>query len=309
MSNGDGEGKTIRIDLNALKHVGQKQERRPSLIVLTGASFGEFFPLHSERTRIGRSLQCDIRIEDGSISRQHAEVIKRGEEVWLRDLKSANGTFLNGNPIGQSPIRVNEGDKITLGKMTILRFSFNDSFDEAFQRRLYDAALRDGLTRAYNKRYLLERLDIELSFARRHHSPLSLIIFDVDHFKLVNDNHGHPVGDQVLIELVQRVQTLVRQEDIFGRYGGEEFVIVCRGNTLSEGLIVGERVRQVTAEAPFVFGRLSLPISVSVGVSAFPNVQVSTAGELISVADKALYQAKRGGRNRVVSFTSLEGEY
>src|SRR5690606_4501307 len=101
--------------------------------------------------------------------------------------------------------------------------------DENFQQQMFDAALRDGLTKAYNKSYFLTQLEIEMAFALRHATPLSLVMFDVDHFKHVNDTYGHLAGDAVLMKLAGLAQASVRAEDVFARYGGEEFAIICRG--------------------------------------------------------------------------------
>src|SRR5690606_3405006 len=149
---------------------------------------------------------------------------------------------------------------------------YSDAFDEAFQRRIYEAALRDGLTRAFNKRYVRDRLGVELAYARRHGSELSLVIFDIDHFKKINDTHGHLAGDTILTNLVKALQPKIREEDIFGRYGGEEFVVVCRGTTIGEAEVLAERLRRSTEETVFEFQGTRIPVTISVGAATYPEV-------------------------------------
>src|SRR4029077_2360713 len=115
--------------------------------------------------------------------------------------------------------------------------------DEAFQRQMSESALRDGLTHAYNKRYFTDRLESEFQYALRHDSPLSLISLDIDHFKRINDAHGHPAGDQVLSQLAAVIDTMLADEDVFARYGGEEFAIVSRGSDVSSASALSERIR------------------------------------------------------------------
>jgi diguanylate cyclase (GGDEF)-like protein len=216
----------------------------------------------------------------------------------VRDLGSTNGTFLNGAKITEQVLR--DGDKIQVGSTTILKFTFHDSLDESFQRQMYESALRDGLTKAFNKKYFLDRLESEFAYAVRHKSPLSLIMFDIDHFKAINDTHGHLAGDYCLATMSGLVLQAIRQEDVFARYGGEEFAVICRGVELGGAATFGERIRKMVAAQMFVYGNVELKVTVSVGVAAVPNVGMRRHEELIASADEALYEAKRGGRNRVV---------
>jgi two-component system, cell cycle response regulator len=165
---------------------------------------------------------------------------------------------------------------------------------------MYEAALRDGLTKAFNKSYFIERLESELAYAKRHRAPLSLVMFDVDHFKRVNDTYGHLAGDFVLARLGKVTAGAVRVEDVFARYGGEEFAIICRGVELSKAGIFAERLRVLVETTTFDHEGTYLPITVSIGVSGYPELAAETGTHLITGADEALYVAKRGGRNRVI---------
>ena len=129
---------------------------------------------------------------------------------------------------------------------------------------------------------------------------LSLVMFDVDFFKKVNDNYGHLAGDYVLQKLAKLAQSCIRTEDVFARYGGEEFAIICRGIPLINAGIMGERIRTMVEQSAFEFEAKRLPVTISVGVAALPESNADSALALIQSADNALYEAKRSGRNRVI---------
>lgn len=267
------------------------------LIILAGGSMGEMHKLQTERVVIGRSPRCDIRVMDDGISREHCEVLMMDDRHILHDLGSTNGTFCRGQRVDNHDLA--DGDKILIGSGTVLKFTFHDKIDEVFQRQMFESALRDDLTKAFNKRYYLDRVDSEFSYAVRHHSPLSLVTFDIDHFKHINDTYGHPAGDLVLSELGAVVLATVRAEDVFARVGGEEFGVLCRGTDLAQGQVVGERVRAAIEKRTFIWNGQRIPVTVSVGVAGVPSGVIRDAMEFISAADQMLYEAKRGGRNRV----------
>ena len=281
------------------KELANRQQRdRAYLIVLAGSNVGEMYRVSGTETLIGRAAAAAIRLNDDGISRRHARVIQVDGVLVLEDLQSANGTLVNGELVKRQALQ--DGDKIRLGSTTILKFTYHDHLDESFQQQMYDAALRDGLTKAFNKKYFLDRLETEIAYARRHSAVLSLLMLDVDHFKNINDSHGHLAGDYVLTKLARLAQGTVRTEDVFARYGGEEFAIICRAVSLPHAGVLGERIRVLVETTAFEFDHHRMPITVSVGVAAHPNLPVETATELIAAADEALYEAKRGGRNRVI---------
>jgi diguanylate cyclase (GGDEF)-like protein len=272
---------------------------RAYLIVLAGSSVGEMYKITAEKTVIGRGQQADIQVIDEGISRRHAEIVHEGEHILIKDLGSTNGTFCNGEKIATH--QLSDGDKIQVGSTTILKFTFHDSLDETFQRQMYESALRDGLTKIFNKKYFLDRLESEFAYAIRHRTQLSLVMFDIDHFKRINDTHGHLAGDYALSTLAKVVSDTIRQEDVFARYGGEEFAVICRGIDLGGALAFGERIRRCVDGQAFVYNGVDIKVTVSVGVAAVPEVGMKEPAELIGAADDALYQAKRQGRNRVIS--------
>jgi two-component system cell cycle response regulator len=297
----EDEGEVTRVaNLGELQQElkAKTQRDRAYLIVLAGSNVGEMYRLEEGETFLGRGQTATVKLNDDGISRKHARIFQSGGEVVIEDLKSANGTNVNGTPVEMQLLK--DGDKIRLGSTTILKFTYNDHLDESFQQQMYEAALRDGLTKAFNKKYFLDRLETEIAYARRHSAHLSLLMFDVDHFKRVNDSHGHLAGDYVLQKLAKVAMTTVRTEDVFARYGGEEFGVICRGVPLPSAGVLAERLRAVVETTTFDHEGTKLPITISVGVAGHPEVPIETASQLIAAADAALYEAKRGGRNRVL---------
>jgi diguanylate cyclase (GGDEF)-like protein len=267
------------------------------LIVLAGSAMGEMFKLSRKRTIIGRGQTAHIRMMDEGVSREHCEIQIEGDAMILHDLGSTNGTFCRGVRTDRQVLE--DGDKILVGSNTVLKFTYHDSLDELFQRQMYESALRDDLTKTFNKKYFTDRLESEFAFALRTKADLSLVAFDLDHFKQVNDTFGHPAGDQVLSEVAQAVTVLIRVEDVFARIGGEEFAVICRGADRAHGQSVAERIRQSVAAQRFVIDGQVLPVAISAGVASIPDTLITDAQGLIAAADQALYDAKRSGRNRV----------
>lgn len=191
---------------------------------VSGPEQGKVVALHT-KTVVGRSRTCEVTLTDASCSRQHA-VFERGAcgKMFVTDLKSTNGVKVNGARI-IAPYELTEGDRIQLGDSTIVRFGFMPHAEASIQQDFYHRATRDGLTNAYNKKSFEEAFAREVSHCQRNQRGLGLILFDIDHFKKVNDTHGHPAGDEVLKKVAEAVYGLVRAEDIFARIGGEEFAL------------------------------------------------------------------------------------
>jgi diguanylate cyclase (GGDEF)-like protein len=173
-----------------------------------------------------------------------------------------------------------------------------------FQRfsSVKDMATYDTLTSLHNRRYFDERLTLETQKAFRSGAPLSLIMVDIDHFKKVNDTFGHTEGDKVLREISYLLRTSVRKKDVVARYGGEEFVLILPEAGTEESLAIAERIRRTVEKKPFEVGAIQLKLTVSLGISRFPDDRPASKEELIRMADLALYDAKRGGRNQVCNF-------
>jgi len=271
---------------------------RPYLLVLAGANVGERYRIDGPEIVIGRASGVTIRLTDDGVSRRHARLVRAGHEVVIEDLQSSNGTLVNNEMVSHAVLR--DGDKIRIGSTTILMFTYQDQVEESFQERMYDRVLRDELTKAFNRKHFIDRLESELAYARRHMAPLSVLLFDIDHFKRINDTFGHTAGDFVLARVAKLAGGTVRTEDVFARYGGEEFVILCRGVLLENAGILAERLRALIEGSVFEHDGTRVPITISVGVAAHPNTPAETGEQLIGAADEALYEAKRTGRNRVL---------
>jgi len=267
------------------------------LVVMAGSNVGEMYKVEKEQTVIGRGDKADLRLIDDGISRDHARILKEGNQMVLEDMASTNGTYCNGGRVTRQAL--SEGDKILLGSTTILKFSYHDKLDEAFQRQMSESALRDGLTRAYNKRYFGERVESELQYALRHDAPVSLIFIDIDHFKRINDVHGHQAGDNVLVQLATLASSMLREDDVFARYGGEEFAVIARGMDVAAAEALSERIRASVEAHPFGAGDQTIPVTISIGISRAPGLGIATTIDLVARADEALYAAKRAGRNRI----------
>ena len=197
-----------------------------------------------------------------------------------------------------------DGTKVLIGRRTILKFAFQDELEHNYQKQMYESSTRDGLTGVYNRKYFNQKMITDLSFARRHQIPFTLAIFDLDHFKRVNDTYGHRTGDQVLITVTQAVKQMIRTEDMLARYGGEEFTVIAQGTDLKGGRALGERIRTGVSRQQIQTGEngsKTLRVTVSVGVATVLPGVVAEPAAVISVADDNLYQAKRQGRNQVVT--------
>jgi two-component system cell cycle response regulator len=169
------------------------------------------------------------------------------------------------------------------------------------QEKLAEMSVRDELTGMFNRRYFREALEREVSGAQRYGHVLALCMIDLDHFKRVNDTHGHLCGDRVLQEFGRLLDDSIRKYDVGCRYGGEEFAVILPDTSLDKASALCERFRELVQEHEFTYGELTLHITTSVGVAARPVGSIVTGRQLVDLADKALYQAKSQGRNQVVA--------
>ena len=273
------------------------QRRRSCLTVLTGSAAGQLYRCSKAAVELGRAPDSDIKIDDDGVSRRHARIRADTGRAWVSDLDSRNGTFVNGERI-TGEVELHDGDKLQVGRGTVLRFGLQDDLDESFHEHLLASALRDGATRLFNKRYLMERLDGELKFAQRHETSISLLLLDIDHFKKINDTHGHLAGDAVLANIAQVLARGVRNEDVVARFGGDEFAVILRAIGLDPALQMAERLRRNVEAAVTVTGDGPVRATVSIGVAGFPSTKADQPEQLVDAADQALYRAKRDGRNR-----------
>jgi diguanylate cyclase (GGDEF)-like protein len=263
-----------------------------------GPDIGRRIPLINNQYIVGRDNDAAFVVSRSSVSRQHARLyIDDDGGWWVEDLNSTNGTFVN-----ESRIRVQQladSDQVRFGD-AIYKFLSGSNIESAYHEAIHNMAIQDGMTGIHNKRFFMEFLERELAVASRYGHPLTLVMFDVDHFKKVNDSHGHLAGDAVLKDLAGRIRPRIRREDLFARYGGEEFACVLPSTALPGGIVFADHLRQLIEEKPTLFDNVSISFTISLGVTTLHNESGVDAAALIKRADDNLYAAKRGGRNRVV---------
>lgn len=268
------------------------------LVAIYGVQVGRKFEIDGTETSIGRDPDsCDIVLEADSVSRNHARIELREESRYLVDLDSTNGTFVDDEPVNQ-PALLKNGMLLKIGD-TILKYLKSDHVEAAYFEEVFRMTVVDGLTQIANKRALDTFLSKEMSRTTRHRRDLSVVMMDIDHFKLVNDNFGHLVGDTVLKSLTAMIQERVRREELFARFGGEEFVFVLP-ETLPDGArIFSERIRQMVENMRVDCDGHNIRITVSMGIALYDREKHKTPDDLIQAADEQLYLAKGQGRNRV----------
>lgn len=266
------------------------------LVMLAGPGLGRKFALDAPRVVLGRSPECGIPLEEESVSRAHAEIARTPAGHHLRDLGSTNGTRRNDQKV-TSPELLADGDVIGLGRIR-LKYLSGTNLEHAYHEEIRRQANLDGLTQVANRRHFDEQLALGCAQARRLRQPLALILFDLDHFKRINDVHGHPAGDEVLRTVAATVRAGVRTGDLLARYGGEEFALLLPQTGLTGARQVAEKIRAAVADHGCRVGTERLAVTISVGVAAHETGEGDGA-DLVRRADEQLYAAKRGGRNRV----------
>ncbi len=264
----------------------------------TGPTMGARYTVGDQPIVIGRANDCDIRINDHSVSRRHARIQPGADGYYAVDLQSTNGTYINDIPA--SMYKLKDGDYLRVGNC-IYRFLMGGNVETEYHEEIYRLTIIDGLTEIHNKRYLMEFLDREIARSSRHRRPLALIMIDIDRFKDINDKYGHLGGDFTLREIAIRVKGNVRKEELFARYGGEEFCIVLPETNLEGALIVTDRILKVVSQSPFTFEEKTFQVTISAGLVITQGEADITPIELIRRADEKMYQAKNEGRNRMCS--------
>ncbi len=281
--------------ITVITQTAQKGEAKEAcLVVIYGAEIGKKLPLGSGAVIIGRSSKSDVQVDQESVSRNHAKIKNNGKHFAIRDLGSTNGTYVNDELIDEMNLR--DGDQIKIGR-TIFKFLTGGNVETAYHEEIYRLMTVDGLTQVYNKRYFLEALEREISRCLRYSRELSLVMFDIDHFKQVNDTYGHLAGDAVLRQLCQLIRPKIRREDVLCRYGGEEFAILLPEIDGENARLTAEKIRKLVEKTPFRFEETRIPVTISLGVGSL-SADVKDPLELVKKADDLLYRAKTEGRNR-----------
>jgi two-component system cell cycle response regulator len=285
---------TEKVDINE-----RATTYEPYLIQISGRETGQMYHLTGNSIVLGRDSTCQIILDDPHISRQHCEIIvKHLNDITIRDNGSTNGIFVNGKKVIEQQLL--DGDKILVGTRLYFKFCYQDAVDQNYQQNLFRAANIDALTQLYNKKYFIDVLSKEFSYAKRNEQPLSLLMLDVDHFKKINDTHGHVAGDLVLKSIGQYLQKHLRLENISARYGGEEFAIILRNVESDMALHIGERLRKSIESEKTNYRGAGIQVTVSIGIATMEKDNFETIEDFIRCADDFLYEAKEQGRNRTV---------
>lgn len=272
----------------------------PLLVVMHGSLLGMTYKVGDAPLVIGRSTKCGVPLDDDNASRQHAQLERHGDRVTLRDLGSTNGTYVNAEKV--SEVILQDGDLIQVGG-SLFKFLRSSDVESKFFGQMYTLATTDFLTGIFNRQHIISKLESEYARALRYERPLSIILYDLDRFKQINDKLGHLTGDQLLIESSKLVMESIRNHDIHGRLGGDEFLVICPETTAEQALNLAQRLVRVLNKSEFRVKDRMMKYSVSAGVAGLGD-RIRSSGDLIRLADKALYQSKDRGGNDVTLLQS-----
>ena len=276
----------------------EAQEKPAALLAVGGDLNGTIFDLDSDITTVGRFPDNTIPLEFNGISRYHFKVVNTGADTFtVEDAGSKNGTYVNNQKI-EGSVSLSKGDMIKIGSMA-LKFLPKGDPERLTYDKLNMEANTDSHTGCYNKGYFNNAIALEVKKSKVTGEPLSLILFDLDHFKHLNDNFGHDAGDYVLKTMADVIRDNgSRDNDIFARYGGEEFVILLPKTNIKQAFEIAERLRKLIEQTGFIYDNQKLPVTASIGVADYRK-GVTTGTDLFKRADNAVYKAKDGGRNQV----------
>lgn len=289
--------KTVVVQQNSENTSSGNARSNPILLQYDGGAAGKRFVLTAEEIVIGRRAdKVQVWIDDSSVSREHCRITFQGTQARVTDLGSLNHTYINDQVIMQSA-ELCHGDMLRVGNVR-LRYFAHGSADQLLFDRIYRMAVQDRMLEIFRKEYVLERLEEEFRLARSSGGSLSLIFFDLDKFKVINDTFGHDAGDHVLKEVCHLVKSHLRPNDVFGRYGGEEFCIVLPQTDLNEAFQFAEGVRLACENTIIEYEGVIIPVTLSMGVAAI-SAEVAAPIDLLKLADTLVYKSKQEGRNRV----------
>ncbi len=290
-------GQETRVTKISKLHERISADTESCLVQIHGPELGKKYVLEEEEFTIGRDVKNNIVVDLDNVSRRHAKITTRTGKSFVVDLGSTNGTYLNDEEVlEETPLR--SGDLVKVGG-SIFKFLSGGNIETLYHEEIYQLTIVDGLTQINNKRYFLEYLEREMGRCHRYNRSLSLIMFDIDYFKKINDVNGHLAGDYVLRELAHLVKQRIRKEECFSRYGGEEFAIVMPEAGPENARRFSEKVRKMVSDHGFNFEGKRIEVTISLGVSDMTG-DMTEPLQFIKVADANLYKAKKAGRNRVV---------
>jgi diguanylate cyclase (GGDEF)-like protein len=298
------DDKTIIAESPSFTQTLMPKRKNACLVQYSGAKLGKRYLLSEQQNVVGRSPTVQIIINEASVSRQHARFVLVPDGVAVEDMGSSNGTFVN-DVRTQTPVHLSDGDIVRLGTV-LLKFFAHDNVESVMHDKIYRMATIDAGTQIFNKQYLIDTLEAEFKFSKTYSRELSIVYYDLDHFKPVNDKFGHNAGDFVLRESANLVKSTVRKDDTLGRFGGEEFVIILPNTDAKVAADLAERIRAKHESHEFLIEieengqkrKVKHHQTISMGVAQF-KAPITTPQEFLEVADKKLYKSKQTGRNKV----------
>jgi diguanylate cyclase (GGDEF)-like protein len=289
----------IKTRVTTLEELKVQRKGDDCLVVIyapVASDLGRRHVLDQEVVTIGRDRENDIVLDSDSVSRRHARVEHRDGRIYLTDLDSTNGTYVNDDnePVRDTQLR--RGDQVKIGD-TIFKYLSGSDVETQYHETIFNMTITDGLTDVGNKKRLDQLVQKEIPRALRHSRELALLMVDIDHFKDVNDTYGHLAGDSVLRDLAGILAKRLRPDDELGRYGGEEFAAILPETSLGGALKIAEDLRGLVEQHRFIVEGEQIRVTVSIGAAALK--QGMDAKAFFRAADEMLYKAKNGGRNKV----------
>jgi diguanylate cyclase (GGDEF)-like protein len=280
-------------------------DARGTVTLLSGIHAGRLAAIGVAPITIGRAIESDLVVEDPGVSRLHTRIARAADgSFYAEDLGSTNGTYLRTDRIGLALLHT--GDLLQIGPNIRVRFAVIDLQEESLYRQLYDASVHDPLTHVLNRKYLGDRLLVEISQARRTNGEVIVLMIDVDCLKNINDGFGHIAGDRVLCAVAARIQSVLRVEDELARYGGDEFVVLTVGTAGADASELAERIRRAVEGLKMSAGHQEVRVTASIGVASLSEIDPSgePVDALFALADARMYAAKASGKNRVCTVRS-----
>ena len=267
----------------------------PCLVIISGDDIGRRYELGTQEVSIGRADTCTICVNTDQVSRKHATIQCILGKYYLVDMRSTNGTFVNEQKVERAKLL--DGDQIRVGK-TVLKYT-ESHVEQRYFEHAFNLASMDALTGAFNKRYFDESFGKEVQRSQQAGTPLCIVLFDIDHFKKINDTYGHPAGDAVLKNVSGAVASQLRDGDALFRVGGEEFALVLSATPRDLAIQAAEAVRARIESLVTDFMGTRITATLSLGVAELTSGELPAA--LYQRVDEKLYAAKRGGRNQVMA--------
>jgi diguanylate cyclase (GGDEF)-like protein len=291
-------GETQKLSVVEVRESIERAQRKLAALVVLRGSESDIgtHALLDRPVTLGRDPQAELPLHDEGISRRHCRVTNDGEHFFVEDLRSTNGTLLNGRRL-EAPTRLEAGDRIYLGQC-VVKFTHADAHEVGYHAQMDALVGTDDLTGLIAKRRFDAAFARAFAAARANKQRLAVMMLDLDGLKQINDTYGHPVGAYTIAEVGKLIGRVIADRGAACRFGGDEFAAFFPGRSKAEGARIGEAIRTAVAEHVFEKDGVQLRPTVSIGVAALPE-DARTSETLLRKADEALYRAKKTGRNRV----------